>query len=112
MTDVVNERLSDTILNSLNRLHVAKINGALSKGELAKIITLEGKLFSNQVKKGLKTEDDVDTFETQFPNGEYRVFDFDHEGLDVAFESVKQENTVALLAKESWDRKSEPVKRM
>ena len=63
---MTNERLSDTILYSLNRLNSAKQSGALGKTELSKLIILEGSLFANQVNRGEKTEEDVEDFEKEW----------------------------------------------
>lgn len=94
-------RISDIILVSLNRLHDAKQSGVLNKDELAKLVTLEGRLFSNQVSIGLKTEEDIEDFEKEIPNGKYNCFSFEHENLDIAYETVKQDNTAALFDREN-----------
>lgn len=98
---MTNERLSDTILYSLNRLNSAKQSGALIKDELSKLIILEGSLFANQVNRGEKTEEDVEDFEKELPNGKYSVFSFGHKDLDVAYDTVKQANTAALFEREN-----------
>ena len=64
MTSIVTDRPSDIILKSLNRMNEAKLNGALTKDELSKIIMLEGSLFANLVSKGLKTEEEVEDFDS------------------------------------------------
>lgn len=119
MTSIVNfeERIkstgtiSETILESLNRIHDAKLSGALREDELSKIITLEGKLFANQVSKGLRTEEAVEDFEKEIPNGKYNYFAFPHKDLDVAFSTIKQINTAALFDMENLASKSS-VKRI
>ena len=94
-------RVSDIIFESLNRLHDAKKSGALKYDELSKIITLEGRIFSNQVSMGDKTEEQVEDFEKEIPNGKYDCFNFKHEDLDVAYDTIKQANTAALFDREN-----------
>ena len=118
MTSIVNfeermkstGRISDTIFESLERLHDAKLSGALKEDELSKIITLEGRIFANLVSKGSKTEEQVEDFEKEIPNGKYNCFNFPHKDLDVAYNSIKQANTVALFDVENLARKAQPVK--
>lgn len=118
MTSIVNfeermkatGRISDTILESLERVHDAKMTGALKEDELSKIITLEGRLFANQVSKGLKTEEQVEDFEKEIPNGKYPCFNFPHKDLDVAYNVVKQADTVALFDVENLAKKAQPVR--
>lgn len=120
MTSIVNfeermksaGRISDTILESLNRMYDAKISGALKEDELSKIMTLEGRIFSNQVSRGFKTEDDVEEFEKEIPNGKYNCFNFPHKDIDVAFNTIKQANTAALFDRENLALKSQSIKRI
>ena len=110
MTSIVKQ--SDIILDSLNRMSDAKLNGALMPNELSKILTLEGSMFANLVSKGLKTKEEVEDFEKEIPNGKYDCFNFKHENLDTAFQSIKQANTAALFDRENLLEQSQPVKRM
>ena len=112
MTSIVKDRPSDIILESLNRMNAAKLNGALTKDELAKIITLEGSMFANLVSRGLKTEEEVEDFEKEIPNGKTNYFSFQHEDLDVAYGSIKQANTAALYERENLTRHSRLSKRI
>ena len=120
MTSIVNfeermkssGRLSNTILESLERLHDAKLNGALKEDELSKILTLEGKLFANQVSMGLKNEEEVEDFEKEIPNGKYNCFNYPHKDLDVAFGTIKQINTAALFDRENSLKQFQSVKRI
>lgn len=102
--------ISDTIFESLERLHDAKLSGALKEDELSKIIILVVKIFSNQVSKGLKNEIQAEDFEKEIPNGKYNCFNFRHKDIDVAFQTAKQGNTVALFSREQLNIKSQPVK--
>ena len=112
MTSIVKDRPSDIILESLNRMNAAKLNGALTKDELAKIITLEGSMFANLVSRGLRTEEEVEDFEKEIPNGKTNYFSFEHEGLDVACGTIKQANTAALYDRENLTRRSRLAKRI
>ena len=104
------DRVSDVIFNSINRFYDAKISGALKSDELAKIIILEGQIFANQIRNGKVTEEQIEDFETQIPNGKYDCFDLKHENLQVAYQDVIQGNTAILYEREQ--RYSQPVKRM
>ena len=95
----MSDRSSNVIFDSLNRLYDAKKSGVLGEDELSKIIILEGKLFSNQVSKGIKNEEDIESFETLLPNNNY--FNANHKNLDVARDTIKQANTVALYNREN-----------
>ena len=101
MISIVKDRPSNIILDSLIRMYYAKLNGALEEDELAKLIMLEGSLFSNLVSRGLKTEEDVEDFEKEIPNGKINCFSTKHKDLDVAYGTVKQANTAALYDRES-----------
>ena len=112
MTNIIKDRPSDIILETLNRINHAKLNGALMPDELTKIITLEGNLFANQVSRGLKTEEEVEDFEKEIPNGKVNYFKFEHENLDVAYVTVKQANTAALFDRENLTKHSKLSKKL
>ena len=95
------DRPTDVILNSLNRFTKAKETGALRDDELAKIEILIGRLYANLVRMGKKTEDDVEDFERQVPNGKYDAFNYPHKGLDVAHDYIVQADTAALYDREN-----------
>ena len=106
MTSIVKDRPSNIILESLNRLNSAKLTGVLTKDELSKILMLEGSLFANLVSRGLKTEEEVDDFEKEIPDGKINYFSFEHKDLDVAYKTIKQANTAALYDRENSIRHS------
>ncbi len=86
--DRLNDRVSNVILESLNRMHDAKQNGVLGPDELSKIIVLEGDLFANKIKQGRVTFDEIEsaeTFVTGFvgPNKD-KYFSYNHADLDKA----------------------------
>ena len=110
MTSIVKDRPSNIILESLNRMNDAKLNGALTSDELSKIITLEGSLFANLVRRGLRTEEQSEDFLNQIPNGKWNSFSYPHKGQDVAFETVKQDVNVALYEQEKVNIQAQPVK--
>jgi len=108
MTGIVKDSLSNEFFDSLNRIHDAKNSGALQSSEFSKLLILENKFFANMVRKGLKTEEDVETYENHLmPVGEYP-----HDDLNVAFSSIKQANTAALFDRENMLKQTQPVKRM
>lgn len=96
--------LSEAILEGSNRIYDAKLSGALQSDELSKELIAEGKLFSNQVEKGIKTEEDVENFEKELPDGKNNYFAFSHKGLDVAKSTIKQTNSFALLKAENMNK--------
>ena len=104
------DRVSNVIFNSINRFYDAKLSGALKSDELAKIITLEGQIFANQIRSGKVTEEEIEAFETQIPNGKYDCFAIKHDKLNVAYQDVIQGNTAILYEREQ--RQSQPVKRI
>ena len=106
MISIVKDRPSNIILDSLNRMSEAKVNGSLTKDEFSKIIMLEGSLFANLVSRGLKTEEEVEDFEKEIPDGKSHYFSFKHEDLDVAYGTIKQANTAALYDRENLTKHS------
>ena len=95
-----NERISDVIFESLNRMHDAKKSGVLGHDELSKLLKIVGDVFATQVRNG-KTEEDVENFEKEIPNGKYNYFNYNHTGLSEAYETIRQSNTAALLDREN-----------
>jgi len=69
------ERNSDVVFNLLNRIHDAKLSGALLNNELSKLEMLIGSIFANQVTRGLKTEEKLKYLldKSQMVNGIGRV---------------------------------------
>lgn len=110
MISIVKERPSNIILESLNRMNDAKLNGALTSDELSKIIALEGSLFANLVRRGLKTEGQSEDFLNQLPNGQWNSFSYPHKGQDVAYKTVKQDINAALYQQEKVNIQAQPVK--
>ena len=92
---------TDVILNSLERFSKAKETGALRDDEFAKIEILIGRLYANLVRMGNKTEEDVEDFERQVPNGKYDTFNYPHKGLDVAHDYIMQADAAALFDREN-----------
>lgn len=60
----LNDRTSDVILNSLNRMYDAKLSGVMSPDELSKIVVLEGNLFANNISRGKVTQDEIESTES------------------------------------------------
>lgn len=103
----LNDRTSDVILNSLNRMHDAKISGAMSPDELSKIIVLEGNLFASRIKQGKTTLDEIESAES-FITGflgknKDNYFNNKHVDLDKSARIFLEGDFVAL---EELDRKN------
>lgn len=103
-----NENLTNTILKEINRIHDAKLSGALKSDEFAKTIMMESKLFANLIKFGKKSEEDVDSYESLIPKSS-KYFSINHKYLKEAFDYTKESNTDALMQRENWDKQSQPV---
>lgn len=99
--------LTTQFFDSLNRIHDAKISGVLKEDEFSKLLILENKFFANLVRKGLKTEEDVEMYENDMPNGKTPIGDYPHRDLDVAFSSVKQTDTAALFDAETISKRTQ-----
>ena len=80
------ERISDVILDLLNRLHVAKSSGALKEDEFSKIITNIGDLYASKIKQGKVTSDEIESFESYLTGldglNASMYFSFPHKNLD------------------------------
>ena len=98
--NIVKERPSDLILNSLNRLYDAKLSGALKNDELSKIMILEGDMFASKIKQGKINVDEVESFES-FISGftkdtKDNYFSYQHTDLDRAAKMILEGNDMAL----------------
>ena len=109
MTSIVNfeERikgsstLTDEFFTLMNRVHDAKLTGSLKEEELSKLLILENKFFANLVRKGKRTERDVETYENDMPNGSYPIGNYPHKDIKFAKDTIKQTNTAALFDAET-----------
>lgn len=103
MSNLINftENLKDSRVNSLldyiNYMHETK-NNANINDSLSKCVVICGELFANQVKKGDKSQDDVESFEANLI-GE-KVF-LHAKDLDFANTIVREGNVMALAEYES-----------
>ena len=102
------KRLSDVIFDMINHMHDSGVSGTREEDELAKIVVLEGKIFSNQVSMGKMTEEDVDSFENEIPAGDYAFTNQKY--LNDALKRVKGQNTAALMKQDIWIKQSQPVR--
>jgi len=115
MTSIVNfeERMKSTntltneFFSAFNRMHDAKLSGALKEDELSNLLILENKFFANLVSKGLKTEEDVETYENDMATGKMPIGTYPHKGLDLAFSSIKQTDTAALFDAETINKRTQ-----
>ena len=110
MTSIVKETPSNTFFESFEYFSKAKETGALTGSEFSKIQILLGSIFSNQVRRGLKTEEEAEDFIAQIPNGKWSCFNYPHKDQDVAHSSISQDVAAALYDRERLDKQSQPVK--
>lgn len=102
---IVKERPSDMFYKSVNRFNDAKTTGALVNDEFSKILILEGSFEANMVSRGLKTEEEANTYINDMPEDNY--FNYPHTGIKEAKKTVEQEITVGLLNQESLAKRSQ-----
>lgn len=105
MISIVKDRPSDMFFDSVNRFNDAKTTGALVNDEFSKILILEGSFEANMVSRGLKTEDEANTYINDMPEDNY--FNYPHIGIEKAKKTVEQEITVGLLNQESLAKRSQ-----
>ena len=107
------ERKSNTILSSLNRLHDAKLSGALTRDEFSKILVSVGDLFANKIRQGKVTEDEIESVEahlTEFTgDNSDKYFSFPHEDLDRASKTVLESIDFAKQAVDKRNEYAQPV---
>ncbi len=88
MSNVKTGRVSDVILESLNRFHEAKNTGALNRNELSELIIKIGDLFANKVKQGKVSSEDIENVESFLYGFDGKnasnYFSIEHSNLDVA----------------------------
>ena len=63
------ETRTNSTLYGLNRFETAKKTGANGENEYADLLVLLNGLFENQLARGIRTEDDFDSYMATFPNG-------------------------------------------
>ncbi len=77
--DKINERSSDVILSLLNLQYNSKLSGVPNKESLSKIEVLSSNLFSNLIRHGKVSQDDIDAYKALLPDENY----FSHENVDL-----------------------------
>lgn len=75
------ERLSDKILNMLNRLKDAKDTNCVNNKEFSTLLMLVGDLYSNLVSKNKVTDEDIEQVEALISNLNEHYFSNKHEDL-------------------------------
>ena len=96
-----NERLSDKIFKSCNRIYQAKISGALNQDEFSDTIISISTVYANQVKMGIHNEDDeIETYLANIPKDSKGYFSFPHFGLNEAYKASFETITMAQLDRE------------
>ena len=104
MSSLVNftENLKDSetyaVLDYLNYLHETK-NNLETNNALAKCVIMCGELFANQVKKGERTQEDIESFEANLV--EEKIFSHKNEELNLANVIVREGNAMALVEYET-----------
>ena len=101
------KRLSDVIFDMINHLYDGGLSGTRREDECAKIVVLEGKIFSNQISMGKRNEEDVEAFENEIPADDYAFID--QKNLKDSLKRVKDQNTAALMAQDVWNKQSSPI---
>ena len=113
MSSLVNfrENLKDNMTNSLldylNYMYETKKNSETNDA-LAKCVLMCGELFSNQVKRGNKSQEDIESFEANLLSG--TIFSDKNEDLDLANTMVREGNAMALAEYESTYGEANNVK--
>ena len=102
---IVKERPVDIFFDSVERMNRAKETGALVNDEFSKILILEGSFMANLVSRGIKTEEEANTYINDMPETNY--FNYPHVGIKEANKTVEQEITVGLLNQESLAKRSQ-----
>ena len=105
------ETRTNSTLYGLNRFETAKKTGANGENEYADLLVLLNGLFENQLARGIRTEDDFDSYMATFPNGK-TPFIYPHKGLDRAHKIAEQDNNAALLKRESVISQAQPVRKL
>ncbi len=105
-----NGNLTDSILQSLNRMHDAKRSGTLSRDEFANLIRKIGKLYTGVIKNGKSNGEDIERMEAWLPESN-EMFDGKHNNLPEASKSFKEDIFTA-LAVQSKEREQNSFRRM
>ena len=103
---------TDLVFESLNRIHDAKLSGALKETELSNNLILTGDIFANKIKQGKVSDDVIDSYKeyiSQFlrPNKD-KFFAFPHKDLDVATKTNYESIEFAEEEKEKRNLYSQP----
>lgn len=117
MTSIINfeenmkstDRTSDIIFSSLNRFHEAKLNGALEKDELSKIIVLTGNVFANKIKQGKVSDEEIDQVESFVEGLSSHYFNHEHTDLERASKIFLEGNYAALEKSNTRVLNAQPV---
>ena len=100
-------RVSDVIWDSFNRLHDAKLSGSLKSTELASLIEKVGSVFANTIKKGKVSEEGIEDFEKELISE--NVFTIKHDNLANATKAIQEENDFAMQELEQKQEYAKPV---
>ena len=111
MTSIVKETPTNTFFESFEYFAHAKESGALKGDEFSKIQILLGNIFSNQVRRGLRTEEQAEDFISQIPNGKWNCYNYPHKDQDVAYSTISQDVAAALYDQERLNKQSQPIKK-
>jgi len=115
MTSIVKDSHTNMILDLTNYINSAKDTKALKGDEFAKVLELIGDLNANQIRKGLVSEEEIETRESFLPSDE-RYFKYPHkdiprarkiflEGDDIALEDANRRSMMASPVQSSYSLK-------
>lgn len=97
-----NERTSNIILDSANRIYFAKQNGSLLPTELADTIIYISNIYANQVKMGIhSTDDEIDSYLANLPSQSKGYFNYEHKGLESAYKAAFESINMASFDREN-----------
>ena len=100
-------RISDVIWDSFNRLHDAKLCGALKSNELASLLEKIGNVFANTIKQGKVREEGIEDFEKELLSED--CFTLKHDNLNNAKRAIQEGNDFAMQELEQKQEYAKPV---
>lgn len=89
---------TNDILDSLNRIHDAKLTGTLGNNEFSQTILKTWNLFVGKIKQGKVSSDEIESMESLLPgpNGD-KCFNIKHKGLN-DIDSIAKKSVYKALA--------------
>ena len=100
-------RTSDVIWDSFNRLYEAKLNGVLKSTELASLLEKIGNVFANTIKQGKVSEEGKEDFEKELISENF--FTIKHNNLSNAKIAIQEGNDFAMQEIQERQEYAKPV---